>query len=72
MTNTFEKTYQIDPKREEIYHLDKHRCIEMTDKEYMDMKNSRISKNDLTKKMLLKENDVNQFIQKFENKKIKI
>ena len=35
MTNTFEKTYQIDPQREKTDNLDKHRYIEVSDEEFL-------------------------------------
>jgi hypothetical protein len=33
--NTFEKVFVTDPIREKMENLDKHRCIELSDKEYL-------------------------------------
>ncbi len=45
MTNTFEKTYQIDPQREKTDNLDKHRCIELSDYDYMKLKQKMLLDN---------------------------
>ncbi len=36
--NTFEKVFITDPQREKTDNLDKHRCIELSDLDYLKLK----------------------------------
>ncbi len=42
--NTFEKTYQIDSQREKTDNLDKNRCIELSDADYLKLRGKMFEK----------------------------
>lgn len=67
----FEKTYHIDPKRENKHNIDKDRCIELNDKEYLDKHNSNINKEEIDQKISSKEKviDIKSIKKKTKDKK---